>query len=114
MNRYEDLASIGPQSLAGKMLRMYWQPVYNSEKLKKGRPARLKILGEDFTLYRGESGKAHLVGARCPHRGLLLSTGRVKGDELECFYHGWTFDGDRKSTRLNSSHIPLSRMPPSA
>ena len=24
------------------------------------------------------------------------------------------FDGDRKSTRLNSSHIPLSRMPSSA
>ena len=41
MNRYEDLASIGPQSLAGKMLRMYWQPVYNSEKLKKGRPAQI-------------------------------------------------------------------------
>ena len=27
------------------------------------------------------------------------------------FYH---MDGDRKSTRLNSSHIPLSRMPSSA
>ena len=25
-----------------------------------------------------------------------------------------TFPGDRKSTRLNSSHIPLSRMPSSA
>ena len=24
------------------------------------------------------------------------------------------FEGDRKSTRLNSSHIPLSRMPSSA
>ena len=24
------------------------------------------------------------------------------------------YDGDRKSTRLNSSHIPLSRMPSSA
>ena len=26
----------------------------------------------------------------------------------------FTFDPDRKSTRLNSSHIPLSRMPSSA
>ena len=26
----------------------------------------------------------------------------------------WTDHGDRKSTRLNSSHIPLSRMPSSA
>ena len=27
---------------------------------------------------------------------------------------GWVFPLDRKSTRLNSSHIPLSRMPSSA
>ena len=27
---------------------------------------------------------------------------------------GGHYDGDRKSTRLNSSHIPLSRMPSSA
>ena len=26
----------------------------------------------------------------------------------------WVYDEDRKSTRLNSSHIPLSRMPSSA
>ena len=26
----------------------------------------------------------------------------------------WEVHGDRKSTRLNSSHIPLSRMPSSA
>ena len=27
---------------------------------------------------------------------------------------GWSREEDRKSTRLNSSHIPLSRMPSSA
>ena len=36
----------------------------------------------------------------------LISTGYV--NELR------TWNGDRKSTRLNSSHIPLSRMPSSA
>ena len=29
-------------------------------------------------------------------------------------YWNWTMTPDRKSTRLNSSHIPLSRMPSSA
>ena len=91
--RYEDFGSVGPGSLAGLLLRMHWQPVYVSERLKPGRPVRLHILGEDFTLYRGAGGAAHIVGARCPHRGLLLSTGRVVGDNLECFYHGWTYDG---------------------
>ena len=96
--RYEDLVSIGPNALAGKMLRKFWQPIYQAEALKVGRPARLKILGEDFTLYRGNSGAAFVVGARCPHRGLLLSTGRVVNDDIECFYHGWAFNGAGQCT----------------
>jgi 5,5'-dehydrodivanillate O-demethylase len=49
-------------------------------------------MGEDFTLYRGESGSAHLVASRCPHRLTQLSTGWVEGDSLRCRYHGWRFD----------------------
>ena len=33
---------------------------------------------------------------------------------LKYFKTIWDKDKDRKSTRLNSSHIPLSRMPSSA
>ena len=36
-------------------------------------------------------------------------------DSLRDHIRSWTIPGlDRKSTRLNSSHIPLSRMPSSA
>lgn len=92
--RYEDLTAIGPGSLAGRLLRRHWQPIYVDDELPARRPVRLRLLGEDFTLYRGESGEPHLIGARCPHRGLLLSTGRVVKENLECFYHGWTFAPD--------------------
>ena len=36
--------------------------------------------------------------------------------DVDVFIHTWDTDDmeDRKSTRLNSSHIPLSRMPSSA
>ena len=34
--------------------------------------------------------------------------------EIKVDNFGWKSIGDRKSTRLNSSHIPLSRMPSSA
>jgi 5,5'-dehydrodivanillate O-demethylase len=91
--RYEDFVSIGPGSLAGKFLRQFWQPVCQAADLKPGRPLPRRILGEDITLYRGDSGKIYAVGPRCPHRGLQLSAARVKGETLECFYHGWTFDG---------------------
>lgn len=89
--RYEDFVSVRPGSLAGKYLRMFWQPVYMSDSLAVGRPAPVRILDEDFTLYRGEDGSAHMVAPHCPHRGLTLAVGRVVGNNIECFYHGWTF-----------------------
>jgi 5,5'-dehydrodivanillate O-demethylase len=53
----------------------------------------LRIMSEDFTLYRGASGAVFLVDRRCPHRGAQLSAGWVEGDQIRCFYHGWKFDG---------------------
>lgn len=84
----------GPATPAGRYLRRFWQPVYHSVDLQPGRPVPLRIMSEDFTLYRGEGGAVHLVEARCPHRGTRLSTGRVEGEDLRCFYHGWKFRAD--------------------
>src|SRR5262249_29565161 len=53
----------------------------------------IRIMGEDFTLYRGEGGQARVVANRCAHRGTQLSTGWVEGDCIRCFYHGWKYDG---------------------
>jgi 5,5'-dehydrodivanillate O-demethylase len=39
-------------------------------------------------------GAAHLVAFRCAHRGTQLSTGWVEGENLRCFYHGWTYGPD--------------------
>jgi 5,5'-dehydrodivanillate O-demethylase oxygenase subunit len=83
-----------PETPAGKYLRRFWQPVYHCIDLKPGRPVPLRIMSEDFTLYRGEGGDVHLVEARCPHRGTRLSSGRVEGEDLRCFYHGWKFRAD--------------------
>jgi 5,5'-dehydrodivanillate O-demethylase oxygenase subunit len=84
----------GPETPAGRYLRHFWQPVYHGADLRPGRPVPLRIMGEDFTLYRGESGEVHLVEPRCPHRGTQLSSGWVEGDALRCFYHGWKFGAD--------------------
>lgn len=84
----------GPGTPAGNYLRRFWQPVYHSADLKPGRPVPLRIMSEDFTLYRGEGGETHLVEPRCPHRGTRLHTGRVEGEDLRCFYHGWKFRAD--------------------
>ena len=53
-----DFVHTGPGTLAGRYLRMFWQPVYVSQELKAGYAVPIHIMGESFTLYRGASGEA--------------------------------------------------------
>lgn len=87
-----DFARVGPETLAGRFLRRFWQPIARGEDLKPGRPVRAPFANEHFTLYRGESGAVVLLDDRCPHRQTSLSFGWVEGDCVRCLYHGWVFD----------------------
>src|SRR5581483_7845810 len=87
-----DFAHTGPGTPAGRFMRTFWQPVYVARELDPGRAVLVRVMGADFTLYRGESGSWHLLGPNCAHRGTQLSTGWVEGDCLRCFYHGWKYD----------------------
>ena len=50
------------------------------------------ILGEEVVLFRKTDGTVAALENACPHRKLPLSMGRLKGDDVECGYHGLTFD----------------------
>ena len=60
----------------------------------------VKILGEEIVLYRKSDGTAAALEDACPHRKLPLSMGRIKGDDVECGYHGLTFDCTGTCTRV--------------
>lgn len=92
MSSFEDFVHTGPGTLAGRYLRSFWQPVEVAADLPPGRAIPVRIMSEEFTLYRGQTGKAHVLGPRCAHRGTQLSTGWVEDDCLRCFYHGWKYD----------------------
>ncbi|HLH21812.1 MAG TPA: Rieske 2Fe-2S domain-containing protein [Chloroflexota bacterium] len=89
---YTDFVHTGPGTLAGRYLRRFWQPVYLATDLPAGHAKPIRIMSEDFTLYRGEGGHPHVIAPRCAHRGTQLSTGWVEGDCIRCFYHGWKYD----------------------
>lgn len=85
-------SACGGDTLSGRYLRRFWQPVLLSEALPVRKSLSIKMLNEEFPVFRGESGRAQVLGPRCPHRSMTLSAGRVVGDTIECFYHGWTYD----------------------
>ena len=113
-----DFISAGPETLAGKYLRRFWQPVYCGHEILPGHAVPIRVMGENFTLYRGENGTPHLVGDRCAHRGTQLSVGWIEGDSIRCFYHGWKYDAsgqcveqpaEPKSFTSRHAHPELSR-----
>lgn len=87
------LTQTTPDTDMGKLLRLFWQPIALSRDVKKGEAIPVKVLGDELTLYRGDSGEVHLVAGRCRHRQTLLHTGWVHGETIRCMYHGWRFDG---------------------
>jgi 5,5'-dehydrodivanillate O-demethylase len=91
--KFPDLEPVGPGTPSGRYLRRFWQPVMRARDLPASKVKPLEILGEKFTIYRGEDGTPHVTAFRCAHRGTQLSLGWVEGDSLRCRYHGWRYDG---------------------
>ncbi|KAJ1519206.1 hypothetical protein ONE63_011188 [Megalurothrips usitatus] len=62
----------------------------------------VSVLGQNLAVFRGESGRAHVLDAYCPHLGANMAIGgAVRGDCLVCPFHEWRFDGrDGKCTAV--------------
>lgn len=75
--RYEvDLTTSKPATPGGVLMRQFWHAIARSDDLPPGRAIPIRIMSEDYTLYRGHSGKAQVISYRCPHRGAQLFLGR--------------------------------------
>ncbi|OEY65946.1 aromatic ring-hydroxylating dioxygenase subunit alpha [Marinobacter sp. X15-166B] len=59
-----------------------------------------RIVEQDIVVYRTSTGDVVAMEDLCPHRFLPLSMGRLKGDTVECGYHGVTFDCSGKCVRV--------------
>lgn len=67
----------------------------------------VRMLGEEIVLFRKSDGTVAALEDACPHRKLPLSMGRIKGDTVECGYHGLTFDSTGTCTRVpGAERIP--------
>ena len=95
-------------------LRRCWQPVARVEDLQHG-PQRAVLLGESRSpCVLTESGEAAVVSDRCPHRGASLSMGAVRGEGIQCPYHGWEWAaGTERCVRIPSL-ADQGQIPPAA
>ena len=105
-HRFKLLTEVGRDAPMGKLLRQFWHPIALSSDVAMGKARKVRVLGEDLTLYRGESGRPYLVAGRCAHRCTVLHTGWVEEDQIRCMYHGWRYDGTGLCTEIPAETKP--------
>ena len=71
---------------------------------------RVTVLGEDLVMYRTGANTVTALRDQCPHRLLPLSRGKRVGDNIQCGYHGMTFDACGKCVRIPGQEV----IPPGA
>lgn len=54
----------------------------------------------EIAVWRSASGQVSAWADRCPHRGMRLSHGFVRGETLNCIYHGWTYGVGGRCLRI--------------
>ena len=89
------ITETGPGTPCGALMRQYWQPVALMEELEGPRPLKpVRLLGQDFVLFRDPDGRIGLLHRFCTHRGVDLAFGRCEDGGLRCPFHGWLFAAD--------------------
>ena len=87
-----------------------WTAVALSRDLEPGAVTGVIVDGREWALWRSETGRAHIWEDRCPHRGMRMSFGFVRGERLACLYHGWEFGAEGRCLRIPAH--PRIEVPP--
>ena len=88
----------------GDYVRNAWYPAAWSRAISRELTTR-RILGQPVVLFRTGTGAVAALEDACPHRLAPLSMGRLKGDTIECGYHGMTFDCRGECVRIPGQEV---------
>lgn len=77
-----------------------WHPVALSADVPAGVTRAVILENREIVVWRGDEGAVHAWDDRCPHRGMRLSYGFVRGGSLNCLYHGWQYEGSSRCMRI--------------
>jgi phthalate 4,5-dioxygenase len=78
----------------GRLMRAnYWIPFGLSSHLMHGdAPLPVRLFGENYVAFRGDTGEIGFMAELCPHRSASLLLGRIEGNAVRCIFHGWKID----------------------
>ena len=82
------------------VLRNAWYVAAWDHEVTADKPFGRMILNEPLVFYRKRDGGVAALEDRCCHRHYPLHKGSVVDDCLECYYHGFTYDGSGKCVRV--------------
>jgi len=74
------------------MIRNQWYAILESKEIKKGTIWGITRMGEKLVVWRNSLGVVSVMTDKCPHRGVALSIGKLRGDCLQCPFHGFEYD----------------------
>lgn len=73
-------------------LQNAWYMASWADDIAPGKMFHRKLLGQPIVFFRRTDGRLSALHDRCPHRFVPLHLGTIKGDAIECGYHGLQFD----------------------
>ena len=78
-----------------------WFVVGYSDELGVGQVKPLRYFGQELVMWRGEDNQVRVLEAYCRHLGAHLGYGgRVQGNDIECPFHAWQYNGEGCVTRI--------------
>lgn len=74
------------------MINNQWYVVLDSSEIKYGKALAVLRLGVRLVFWRDTAGVVSCISDICCHRGISLGAGLVKGNHIECPFHGFRYD----------------------
>lgn len=88
-----------------------WFALCRTRDLPRRKVMPVRAFGRELVAFRGDDGVARVLHAHCPHLGAHLGRGgKVRGNDIECPFHAWTFDGAGRCTAAPfAKRLPMAR-----
>ncbi len=74
------------------MIRNHWYVILQSKEVRPHQVVGVLRMGERLAVWRDSAGNVVCLVDQCPHRGVALSIGCLKGDTIPCPFHGFEYD----------------------